>query len=362
MRTPRVSRALNGYPEVSAKTRERVIRAAKIHNYRPNRRARSLATGRSRRVAIVTGSGTGQGWMDPVFCAFLSGAAEVLERENFEWVVRHSKSAKREVSSDAAWDFDGFEGAILAAPTQDDYRFVERAPGHFPIVVRGQMRSADQSVCGLDFDHDSAIGSAIRSLAGHGHRRIALVTGPRERLQSQAQITAYLNAMRDMGLPVSNGWVQSGASTQQFGLGVVDDYRGMSLSPTAVVIGCSIVATGVAARLPRNRPHAANTPRFVYFDDGLTWANASVNESCFGIIKTPSVILGEEAAERLLRQIREPETLPDVRLLAPEFRLVTSPTSEKPGAYSQPDAFKATHGNTVLLDRDLTVSANSNNA
>ena len=48
-----VSRALNGYPEVNESTRERVMAAAKRHNYRPNTRAIRLATGRAFAIAHV---------------------------------------------------------------------------------------------------------------------------------------------------------------------------------------------------------------------------------------------------------------------------------------------------------------------
>ena len=39
-----VSRALNGYPEVNAETRERVLKAVHDTGYRPNRAAQRLAT------------------------------------------------------------------------------------------------------------------------------------------------------------------------------------------------------------------------------------------------------------------------------------------------------------------------------
>ncbi|MDJ0820498.1 MAG: LacI family DNA-binding transcriptional regulator, partial [Paracoccaceae bacterium] len=42
-----VSRALNGYPEVSESTRKRVVEAARQLNYSPNARAKGLATGRA---------------------------------------------------------------------------------------------------------------------------------------------------------------------------------------------------------------------------------------------------------------------------------------------------------------------------
>jgi len=48
-----VSRALNGYPEVSSATRARVAAAAELHGYRPNARAKGLATGRSMVIGHV---------------------------------------------------------------------------------------------------------------------------------------------------------------------------------------------------------------------------------------------------------------------------------------------------------------------
>ena len=48
-----VSRALNGYPEVAETTRRRGTEAAERLNYRPNTRARSLATGRSMAIGHV---------------------------------------------------------------------------------------------------------------------------------------------------------------------------------------------------------------------------------------------------------------------------------------------------------------------
>ena len=46
-----VSRALNGYPEVSEETRRRVEAFARKMNYQPNSNARRLATGKSTRSA-----------------------------------------------------------------------------------------------------------------------------------------------------------------------------------------------------------------------------------------------------------------------------------------------------------------------
>jgi DNA-binding LacI/PurR family transcriptional regulator len=49
-----VSRVINGSEHVRAETRERVLAATRMLNYRPNSVARALATGRSKTLGVVT--------------------------------------------------------------------------------------------------------------------------------------------------------------------------------------------------------------------------------------------------------------------------------------------------------------------
>ncbi|TIV27668.1 MAG: LacI family transcriptional regulator, partial [Mesorhizobium sp.] len=70
-----VSRALNGYPEVSEETRRRVMDAAKRHGYRPNPSARRLATGKSGMIGYVLPTGAAVD-IDPHFVEFLSGLGD----------------------------------------------------------------------------------------------------------------------------------------------------------------------------------------------------------------------------------------------------------------------------------------------
>jgi LacI family transcriptional regulator len=76
-----ISRALNGYPEVSERTRFRVVEAARKHGYKPNSNARKLATGRAGSIGYVLPVGKNVD-LDPHFVEFLSGMGEhALARE-----------------------------------------------------------------------------------------------------------------------------------------------------------------------------------------------------------------------------------------------------------------------------------------
>ena len=73
-----VSRALSGYPEVKAETRERVAEAALKHGYHPNRAAIGLATGRAGAIGIVFRGGTEFG---PHTSEFMGGLGTRLEED-----------------------------------------------------------------------------------------------------------------------------------------------------------------------------------------------------------------------------------------------------------------------------------------
>lgn len=81
-----VSRALNGYPEVGAETRKRVLLAAKELGYRPSPTARNLATGRSMSLGVDLGNDFQSPQLMAVQLSLLKSLATLaLERE--WWLV-----------------------------------------------------------------------------------------------------------------------------------------------------------------------------------------------------------------------------------------------------------------------------------
>ena len=81
-----VSRALNGYPEVNEKTRQRVLEAARQYDYRPNASARRLATGRAGAIGAVLPTNRNL-LVDPHFVEFLAGIGERLVEDEIDIVL-----------------------------------------------------------------------------------------------------------------------------------------------------------------------------------------------------------------------------------------------------------------------------------
>ena len=92
-----VSRALNGYPEVSEETRRRVVDAAKRHGYRPNPSARRLATGKAGMIGYVMPTGDSVD-IDPHFVEFLSGLGDYARAHELDLVLSPTAADEEETT------------------------------------------------------------------------------------------------------------------------------------------------------------------------------------------------------------------------------------------------------------------------
>ena len=81
-----VSRALNGYSDVSGKTRELVVAAAKARGYRPNPSALRLATGRTNAIGVVYPLTTND-ISDPLFLDVVGGMTTRLDKAGFDLLI-----------------------------------------------------------------------------------------------------------------------------------------------------------------------------------------------------------------------------------------------------------------------------------
>jgi len=171
-----VSRALNGYADVSAKTRARVESAAKAMGYQPHPVAHRLATGRTGVIALVSSVRSGN-YLDATFSALLSGAADGL-REHGYFAV----SVVLPVGEDELTELSRFlngrlvDGVLLARTRTQDPRVTLLQQRGIPFVTHGRTVGNDPHAW-VDADNEQAFFMATQRLIGLGHRRIGLING-----------------------------------------------------------------------------------------------------------------------------------------------------------------------------------------
>jgi len=175
-----VSRALNGFPEVSAKTRTKVRTTAEKLGYRPNRVAQRLVTGRSGMVGMIVK-------IKPDL------SADQTFFEILTVIAPYRRMLERDI-------LDGF---ILNAPTVDDPRIAFLQEKGIPFVMHGQADTTpDYPFYGIDNEQVSA--DAVELLRHLGHKRIALLNGNMHLAYAAERLTGYrrMRAVRDRKLSV----------------------------------------------------------------------------------------------------------------------------------------------------------------
>ena len=287
-----VSRALNGFPEVSAKTRDRVQEVAARLGYRANRTAQRLVTGRSGMVGMIVKTRADLR-ADQTFMEVLVGTSAALDARDADLVLAVDRGRDPVEAYRRMLDRDMLDGFILNAPVMGDARVNFLRETGIPFVVHGRDR-LDADYPFYTIDNYAVAAEAVQLLAGLGHRRIAYLNGPAAYSHAVRRRAGYLEAMARMGLPVIEGALThddpSEAAGYRQAVTLLAGQRGAP--PTAIICSSTLLAEGVmrAARDRRLKvpddlsvmAHDDDLPllRAISFSPALTVTRAPLRDAC----------------------------------------------------------------------------------
>lgn len=314
-----VSRALNGYPEVSEATRKRVRDMADAHNYRPNARARGLATGRALAIGHVIPISQSHEMVNPVFGDFISGVGEVYARRGYDLMMsvvptEHELDAYKTLQARSSVD-----GVVVHAPTMHDPRIPLLKKLGMPFVVHGRASELETSYSWLDVNNMSAFERATGFLLDLGHRRIALVNGLESMDFAHRRRAGYEAALTRAGVSSDPALMRSAEMTEVFGYRSASDMLALPDAPTAIVTSSMISAIGVRRAIEERGLTMGRDVSVVTFDDDLSYLKNGEDVPIFTACRSSVRGAGVELAEMLLRQIANPEARPETRLLEAEL-------------------------------------------
>ena len=286
---PTVSKVLNGRADVAPETRSRVEAALREHGYR--------------RPEYVTRSAT----LDVVFYGMQSnmaveilhgvervasanrlsvGFTDVLNQASVGLSWAHELSARRPT------------GVIAVHLGHNSAHHALLTASAIPLVVLDPTGEPDHRVPSVGSTNWSGGIAAARHLLDLGHRRIAVITGPTDRLCARARLEGARAALDADGVTLPHELVRNGQwFAFEDGLNHGRELLRLPDPPTAILCGNDLQALGVyeAARLIGRRIPADLS--VVGFDDlPLTrWCGPPMTT-----VRQPLAEMGASAAELLL--------------------------------------------------------------
>ncbi|MEL6437566.1 MAG: LacI family DNA-binding transcriptional regulator, partial [Pseudomonadota bacterium] len=238
-----VSRALNGYPEVSEDTRRRVVEAARELDYKPNSYARRLATGKAGAIGHVVPLGE-HDMMNPHFTDFIAAAGVVYNSRGYDMLLSVVEEDK-EIDAYRALRRDSrVDGVIVHGPMRGDKRVDILKDLGVPFVVHGRVPDREPDYPWVDVNNREAFAEATAFLTGLGHSRVALINGLESMAFAIDRKAGFIEGLRQSGLDADQRLMATAEMTEPNGYAAMNAMLRVDLPPTGVVCSSMLVALG----------------------------------------------------------------------------------------------------------------------
>ncbi|MEY4870932.1 MAG: hypothetical protein RLZZ563_262 [Pseudomonadota bacterium] len=314
-----VSRALNGYPEVNEATRERVMAAAKRHNYRPNTRAIRLATGRALAVGHVIPIATRHEIVNPIFADFIAGAGEVYSRNGYDMILSVVPDENEDATYRDLQSRGTVDGVILHAPRMNDPRITLLHEIGIPVVVHGRATGTELPYSWVDVNNRRAFQRATEFLLDLGHARIGLVNGLEFMDFAIRRRTGFTDALLARGLTPDPALLASDEMTEVAGYRAATRMLDAPNPPTAFLVASMISGMGVRRAIEERGLRMGADISVIIHDDDLSYMKNGEDVPIFTATRSSVREAGRLAADLLLNIITNPTPAPETRLLEAEL-------------------------------------------
>lgn len=304
-----VSRALNGYPEVSERTRAIVAEAANRLGYSPNQAARRLATGKAGAIGYVMTTGP-EVQSDPHFMEFLSGVGEFAITHNFDIHIAPALPAREEATYRRLAATRQVDAVFVSAPVSRDRRIAILDELALPFIVHGRSEGTAAPYSFIDIDNEGGFRDAARLLIKLGHGRIALINGEERMTFADHRERGVRSALAEAGLAFDPRLKRNGAMTEAYGYRSSIELLDRSDPPTAFLCSSMIVALGVIRALTDRRLAPGKDISVIAHDDVFPYLKPENFRTPLTCVRSPIRKAGFRVAERLAAMLSGAEVGP----------------------------------------------------
>jgi len=286
-----VSRALAGYTDVAASTRQRVLQAAQEMGYRPNIIARMLQKQRTDTIGFIIPT-HGPRFSDPFFSELLAGIGNSAAEQDYDLLV----STCSPDTPDELQAYERFaqgrrvDGMLVVRTRHQDQRVAYLVEQDFPY---------------LDVDSEAGLRQLTQHLIDLGHRHIAYLSAPLNLMFAFHRMEGYKKALAANGIPFDEAAMTIGELTERSGYKAGRDFLTRDNPPTAIIACNDLMALGVISAAQRLGLTVGRDVSVTGFDDVSLAAHS---HPPLTTVRQPIYEIGQRVCGTLIHLLQE-ETL-----------------------------------------------------
>ncbi|WP_239155263.1 LacI family DNA-binding transcriptional regulator [Amycolatopsis sp. FDAARGOS 1241] len=267
------SRALNDDTYVSARSREKVLAAARDLGYSPNQAARSLVTRRTGAIAVVLSEPEARLLDDPYRTAVMRAGYRELADVGCQMVLIFSDTREDLARTVRFLEGGHVDGVLVFAPHRSDPLPRALRLLRVPVVFGGQAADLRRGVHVVDFDNEGGARLAVSHLVAAGRRRIATIAGPQDQGAPIDRLAGWRKTLVDAGLD-PDGLAEESDFTLAGGARAMAALLDRAPDLDAVFVASDMMAVGALRTLSSAGRTIPADVAVVSFDDNATLAPA----------------------------------------------------------------------------------------
>lgn len=318
-----VSRALNNNPKISEATRKLVLETAAKMNYKQNRLAQSLRSGKSNNVGVIVPR------IDVnFFASVIRGIEEELHPEGYHVIICQThEDEKREIENITTLmnaQVDGILMSISNMSKENDPVIKHVVDKNVPLIFFDRKKKMD-GVSSVTIDDFEGGYLATKNLIDAGCTRIAHFSGDRSLEIYENRFKGYEQALKDFGLEWNPDYVIQTKSNVDAGRSAVTKLLSLPNPPNAIFSSSDFAALGAIQELKEN---GIKIPEdFCVFGFGNEPFTRFLELSISSVDQSP-LEMGRMAAKVFLEQINNTDNIKIEKkvVLKPELQIRKSST------------------------------------
>jgi LacI family transcriptional regulator len=219
-----VSRVMNGSPDVTPGTRQRVLAAVE-------QLGAALPARDPGGVVLVRCPYA----LTDYFGTIVSAVAETLDLHGRRPVLSAGDAVREPGRLSRLAGDEALAGAVLILPPEPATELATLRGRGFPFVVVDPCTALPRDIASVSAAHLTAARNLTQHLVHLGHRRIGVIGGPQSWLTSQARIAGHVAALAEVGVLHAPDLLRSIDPNADWGYEAACELLGLPQRPTALV-------------------------------------------------------------------------------------------------------------------------------
>ena len=200
-----VSKALNGYSDISEEKIELIRGVAREMGYLPNAMARALKTNRSYNLGVLFVDKTCSGLAHEYFSAVLNSFKVEAEALGYDITFISQNIGQFSMSYFEHCRYRKCDGAVIASVNFNDPAVVELVQSDIPTVTIDHVFNNRTAILS---DNVKGVSDLVHYLYENGHRKIAFIHGE-DTAVTQKRLASFYKNCAELGLNVPDQYVKN---------------------------------------------------------------------------------------------------------------------------------------------------------